>query len=145
MILNRNSRDITYTPDGDFMISAEGNLNVSGMEHYQLLVEAIQKRLSADLGDWRSGLIVPSNIGGIIGLEVTNTNAGVIRAQILRTLTQYDLVDQETIFLSPPVLDGSKIIFTLSIRIKNSNEIAGMYFTYDTRENSFQAKTIARN
>ena len=127
------------------MIGRENDVSTSGMEHYQLLIEAIQKRLSADSGDWRSGLIVPSNIGGIVGLEVTNLNAGIIRAQIIRTLTEYDLVDQETIFLSPAVLDGSRIMFTLSIRIEDSNEVAGMYFTYDTRENSFQAKTITRN
>jgi len=145
MILTRSSTDITYTPDGDFAISKEGDVKISGMEHYQLLVEAIQKRLSADAGDWKSGLIVPSNIGGIIGLEVNNLNAGIVRAQIIRTLTEYDLVDQKSVFLSPAVLEGSRIMFTLSIRVEDSNEIAGMYFTYDTRENSFQAKTITRN
>jgi len=145
MILNRLSRDITYTPDGDLLISNTGDVNISGMENMQLLCEAIQKRLSSDAGDWGSNIAIPSNLSSILGLELTKTNIGIVRAQILQTLTEYDLVDPELIFLSPPVVDGSQIIFTLNIRSDSENETTGMYFVYDTRENSFQAKVITRD
>lgn len=145
MILNRLSRDITYTPDGDLLISNTGDVNISGMENMQLLCEAIQKRLSSDAGDWGSNIAIPSNLSSILGLELTKTNIGIVRAQILQTLTEYDLVDPELIFLSPPVVDGSQIIFTLNIRSESENETTGMYFVYDTRENSFQAKVITRD
>lgn len=145
MIISNSDRDITYTPDGDFMVSPSADINLSGMEHYQLLAEALLKRLSSDAGDWNSNLAVSSDLGGILGSEASLLNSGLARALVQTSLTEFDLVSLQDISISPPIVDGSRVIFSLTINVEDSNEVSAMYFVYDTRDNSFQAKTITRD
>ena len=138
MIYTRTSKDITYTADGDLLISNAGSINLSTIDNLQLLCETIQRRLSHSSEEWDSVLTINSNLKYILGQNVSDITNSLIQ----KSLLAYGLLDPNEVIISPVVMSGTKANITVTLNIENQEELINIFFIYDTRENSFQVKFL---
>lgn len=142
MNIERRAQDISYSPDGDLLISPSGDIKKCSMDNLQLLCEAIQKRLTTDIGDWTSNFVVSASLGTMIGENLSEVNVGTIRALIVQSLIGFELLNRQEIFVSPAVVVGTQIGFSIVIKVDSGDDVVNISLIYDTRENSFQARFI---
>lgn len=142
MIYTRTSKDITYTADGDLLISNAGSINLSTIDNLQLLCETIQRRLSHSSEEWDSVLTINSNLKYILGQNVSDITNSLIQSAIQESLLAYGLLDPNEVIISPVVMSGTKANITVTLNIENQEELINIFFIYDTRENSFQVKFL---
>ena len=141
MIFNRNSKDISYTSDGDFMLNSNKGIQLSGMSSLEVLGERIYRRLSSSYGDWASEYIVFSDIRSMVGENLTPTNVDFIKELIRRALTSYGLLESSEINISPAVVSGTSVNISVSVSIDYENKI-NLAVVYDTRGNDFTVKFL---
>lgn len=141
MIFNRDSKDITYTSDGDFMLTPNKGVKLSTMSNLQLLGETIYRRLSSNINDWDSEYAVVSNLKNMIGETLNVENISLLTDMIRRTLTSFRLLDDSEIVISPAISIGTNVSLTVSIRVSNSEKLF-LSIIYDTRDLDFQVKFL---
>lgn len=142
MILSNKAQDITYTPDGDMIITPSGDLRRSTMGNLELLCEMIQRRISHSAEEWNSVNFVGANISSYLGDSANEFNGYFIAQVIRNALTEYKLLNTNEIVLTPFVVEKNKITFGINIIIDYNNEKISLVIGYDTRENSFQVKYL---
>jgi hypothetical protein len=142
MILNRTSKDITYTSDGDFMLGSTGNISLSTMGDNQLLGEVIYRRLKSSFGEWRSEFAVSADLKDVIGLELNQTNIEFISDSIRRALTEYNLLSSAEIAVSPAGVIGTRVAMSVSVYSEISQSNVLLAIVYDTRDNDFEVKFL---
>lgn len=142
MILNRTSKDITYTSDGDFMLGSAGNISLSTMGDNQLLGEVIYRRLKSSFGEWKSEFAVSADLKDVIGLELNQTNIEFISDSIRRALTEYNLLSSAEIAVSPAGVIGTRVAMSVSVYSEISQSNVLLAIVYDTRDNDFEVKFL---
>lgn len=142
MILNRTSKDITYTSDGDFMLGSTGNISLSTMGDNQLLGEVIYRRLKSSFGEWKSEFAVSTDLKDVIGLELNQTNIEFISDSIRRALTEYNLLSSAEIAVSPAGVIGTRVAISVSVYSEISQSNVLLAIVYDTRDNDFEVKFL---
>mgnify|MGYP003141257639 CR=1 FL=1 len=141
MIFNRDSKDITYTSDGDFMLTPNKGVKLSTMSNLELLGETIYRRLSSNINDWNSEYAVVSNLKNMIGETLNAENISLLTDMIRRTLTSFRLLDDSEIVISPAISIGTNVSLAVSIRVSNSEKLF-LSIIYDTRDLDFQVKFL---
>jgi|13_taG_2_1085334.scaffolds.fasta_scaffold02281_4 hypothetical protein len=143
MLFNEDSKGITYTSDGDFMINpTSGSLMQSHMDDMSLLGETIYRRLNAVNGDWSSQFAISSNLREVVGLEMNGSNMDFIAFLIRNALTIDNLIKNNEIAITPGVSIDTKVSLSVSIKAEPLKEEVLLGLIYDTRDNNFEVKFL---
>ena len=142
MSININSKDITYTADGDFLLSPVGDLNLSGIENDDLLEDMIYRRLSHSIEEWDSTSVIAANLKDYIGFNANTTTANIMLSNIVNSLTAFRLIKPENIITTTPSIIEGSIIFLLSIKSENEQQTLNINIIYDTRDSDFVIKFV---
>lgn len=142
MILNRTSKDLQYTSDGDFMLSPSKGLALSGMGNNQLLGEIIYRRLKSSFGEWRSEFGSFADLKEAIGMQLNETSVEFLLDLIRRSLAQYELLSNEEFVVVPAGAVGTKVAISIAVysEINQSNVLLSI--VYDSRDNDFVVKFL---
>ena len=142
MNIDLNSRDITYSQDGDFLLSETGGLRFSGIENDELLTQIIYRRLSHTTGDWDTIRSVTANLDTYIGLEPTTINASLILSVVVNTLTSFGLLSIEDIIASTPAVIDNQVFISLFVKGSDKSKALNLSLVYDTRDHDYAVKFI---
>ncbi len=141
MILDRTSKDITYTSDGDFMLNPNGGIQLSSMDNLQLLSEVIYRRLSSSLTEWSSNYAVAANLRSVIGENLNSQNVALLSEMIRSTLTAFSFLDDNEVALSPAIVSGTNVNISVGVKVSNAEKIF-ISILYDTRDLDFEVKFL---
>ena len=72
-MVNINSRDLSFTEDGDFFFKRRNGLEESGYENNQLLIEKLILRIQSSSYDWGSFLPESANLDYFRGAPVNDS------------------------------------------------------------------------
>lgn len=145
--LKRESRDLTYTSDGDlhFDYVFEKGLHVSSNQKLELLKQMIFKRLESSFGDWRVSFRYPSsNLDSLFGNPIEPVLLDNLRQKIINCLTIDGLLSDSNLIIFPFKVSSSEVYVAIQIQNlqyeNNLNDPINIQLIYDTRFN----KTFVR-
>jgi hypothetical protein len=143
MLLSSDTKDLTFTSDGDFMIDQQtGQLSLSTMDDMGLLCETIYRRLNSVDGDWGYTQHIASNVREAVGLQLNNSNIDYISFLIRRSLTVDNLLSPQEIVVVPGVAVDTKVTLSVLVRSESLKEDIMIGLIYDTRDNNFEVKFL---
>ena len=142
MLFNTKSKQISYSYDGDFVFKG-GALKTSGSKHNEVLKESLYIKLSTIDSDWLSENIITAELVNFLGLDQREENLERLSLSIATALESFGYLEEGDYILSPPVSNGTNLIFSLVVRgldIKEEN--IELIFSIDTRDNKMLVKFI---
>lgn len=142
MLFNKNSKQISYSYDGDFVFKKR-KLKVSGSKHSEVLKESLYLKLSTLDSDWLSGNIVTADLGLFLGLDQREENLERLSLSIAIALESFGYLLETDYILNPPISNGTNLIFSLIVKsIDDKEENIELVFSMDTRDNKMLVKFL---
>lgn len=144
MHINKQSRDIYLTPDGDFYKEEQGNVEIASSYKSRVLESAITTRLASSVGDWRDIPDFPgANLIDFMGLPNNPDVGALIQSRIVDTLTFDNLIkgyDLEVDVVPTGLREVLIILIVSSLEEEEAPLVFG--FTYDIRDNKMIPRVI---
>ena len=142
MLFNKNSKQISYSYDGDFVFKKR-KLKVSGSKHSEVLKESLYLKLSTLDSDWLSGNIITADLGLFLGLDQREENLERLSLSIAIALESFGYLLETDYILNPPISNGTNLIFSLIVKsIDDKEENIELVFSMDTRDNKMLVKFL---
>lgn len=145
-MVNINSRDLSFTEDGDFFFKRRNGLEESGYENNQLLIEKLILRIQSSSYDWGSFLPESANLDYFRGAPVNDSTLNQMQNQIYETIIADGLVEPGSVIFDEAFLTVEGIGFSIFI-IGEPNELpsnVNIGFSYNLENNRMIAKLIGK-
>lgn len=145
-MVNINSKDLSFTEDGDFFFKSRSGLEESGYENNQLLIEKLILRIQSSSYDWGTFVPETANLDYFRGAPVTDSTLNEMQNRIYETITADGLVDPSSVIFDEAFLTVEGIGFSIFI-IAEPNELpqnVNIGFSYNLETNRMIAKVIGR-
>lgn len=143
MIFNRNSKDVSYSYDGDLIVSSEGRIRTSTIRDNNLLKENIAIRLGTQSWEWNQNFVQHADLKDYLGLDIYSGIEEKIRNSILLSLLDFNLFEQQEIKVSEALQYGTNLIFFVEIvsADPDANDLF-LNISIDTRDNGTAVKFL---
>ena len=124
------TQDLYFTTDGDFAVDATGDLAYADTDA-DVRQEAIIN-LYTPVGEFPAFPLLGSNLVDFIGEANTKNNAGLMKQEVVRALTQYAGFDSSdlTTVITPIAVDAVMISLTIANNVGTGPQSIYIDFNY---------------
>ena len=113
----------------------------SGYRFNELLKEKISKRLTETIYGFESIYAIHNNISGYLGLPEIGLRMDDIKLEISRTLTAFDLLEEDEISFGSSFDEEGVVLITMSIQGSDPNSsYIELGLVVDSRSNTFKVQ-----
>jgi|SRR3990167_3402275 len=125
--------DIYYSDDGDFILSAQKDLESTATDPYRSLLQSIRARLNHRRGEWPGrGRDIGANLSDFHGKPNTEEIGDDVKLRVINELTKSGFISINDLFVD--VIPVSKTSILIKIRIRTSAGVFELNTRFSLRE-----------
>lgn len=134
--MNYITNDFYFSEDGDFILSANRDIQETSSDPYRSLFQEIKARLNYNRGEWPNNL--GANITDFNGKENTRENAEKIKLRMTTELTRNGFLNIKDFNITIVPLSSETLLAI--INIKSGTKLLTYNHKFSNREKTFGTK-----
>lgn len=127
------TNDIFFSDDGDFVLSAQKDLEATGSDPYRSLLQSIRSRLNFRRGEWPGrARDIGANLTDFNGKPNTEEIGEDIKLRVINELTKGGFISVNDLFVD--VIPVAKTAILIKIRVRTAAGIFEVNTRFSFRE-----------
>lgn len=134
--------DLYFTEDGDYVLSASGDLEDTKNHNYRGFIQKILTRVMSTKGEWRLQRNLGANASKVLGKKNTPEQAERLRSAIHAELIRDSFINSKDIKVIVFPSGPESLVVIIEIEASNSQRKFTLNFTYDFRDNRIVPRNV---
>lgn len=131
--------DLYFSDDGDFILSANKDLQDTSTNPHRSLIQGIKARLNFNRGEWPGrGNDIGANLSDFYGKQNTETTGEQLKLRVINELTKGGFIAVNDLFVDVIPLDTHVLL--VKILVRAGNTIIPFNTRFSLREKTYGKK-----